>query len=113
MGRPRKTPTNEQATQAEQLAAIGVSDADIASVMGVSEATLKNYLADRLKTGRAKGRTKIGKAMFDAALAGNVSAQVWWSKNQMGWRDQPADINSSRKLERRPLKVIPKSDRDG
>lgn len=88
MARPRRTLSESQQRQAESMAACGLADDDIAMVLGVSESTLKKYAKAVLKVGRAKGRARMGKAMFDAGLSGNVTAQIWWSKNQMGWSDK-------------------------
>lgn len=86
-GRPkRETRLDEQ--QVEYLASIGVTDADIAILAGVSESTVRRRFDTQLKTGRVSLRTRLRKAMVDSALSGNVTMQIWLSKQFLGMRDK-------------------------
>jgi hypothetical protein len=37
--------------------------------------------------GRAKAHGKIGKTLFDKAMAGDTGSLIWWTKTQMRWAE--------------------------
>lgn len=80
-------PSQEIAEHVAKLAGYGVSDADIASLIGVSIPTLKKYYIDKLQIGKARANVEVGKALYQKAVDGDTQAGIWWSKTQMGWRD--------------------------
>jgi hypothetical protein len=37
--------------------------------------------------GKAKANAQVGKGIFQKAMAGDTTAQIWWSKTQMRWAE--------------------------
>jgi hypothetical protein len=74
-GRPKVRVDNELRRRVAVLAAGGMTQAVIADVVGLSEPTLRQYFFAELHEGKAAKRAEVIEAMFEAAKAGNVTAQ--------------------------------------
>lgn len=65
----------------------GLSNVDIAKKLGVSETTLQNWrkrspkVDKALKIGREAANYMVENALMKNALKGNVTAQIYWLKN--------------------------------
>lgn len=65
----------------------GLSNDDIAANLGISVATLGNWkrrspkVANALKVGREAANIMVENALMKKALSGNVTAQIYWLKN--------------------------------
>lgn len=65
----------------------GINNEDIAGNLGISVATLGNWkrrspkVANALKIGREAANIMVENALMKKALAGNVTAQIYWLKN--------------------------------
>jgi hypothetical protein len=76
--------------QAEELAGYGLTNAQIASVLGMAERTMRQKKADSdeldaaLTRGRAKAAGVVGKALFLKAKEGDVAAIRWWEMTRQG-----------------------------
>ena len=97
----------------EQLAARGLGPYQIARALGVSWDTINRNkkrnteFAESLKRGKAKGLAQVTNSLFKSANDGNVTAQIFYLKNQDPevWSDRQevnhnlhlADILSSAK----------------
>ncbi len=75
----------------ERLAEQGLTLEQIASSLGVSYSTLNRRkqetedLEEALKRGREKGIAKVTNALFENAMSGNVTAQIFYLKCRAGW----------------------------
>jgi hypothetical protein len=82
--------TPDMIRQAEELAGYGLTSAQIASVLGMAERTLRQKKADSeefdaaLTRGRAKAAGVVGKALFLKAKEGDVAAIRWWEMTRQG-----------------------------
>lgn len=89
-GRPSVKITAEMLRQAEELAGYGLSQPQIAAVLGFSERTLRERKADNeafsaaLARGKAKAAGAIGKALYKRATDGDVPAIRWWEMTRDG-----------------------------
>lgn len=88
-GRPAFVPTPEERKQAEALSGYGVPIDQIAALVrdGIHVDTLRAHFAEELKSGKAKANARVGKTLFEQAMAGNTAAAIWWSKTQMKWAE--------------------------
>jgi hypothetical protein len=81
------------ADQIEELARAGLSVAQIAGSLRVSETTLRNRLRDKkafqlaLEKGRADSVEKVSNKLFESAMSGNVTAQIFFLKCRAGWKE--------------------------
>lgn len=69
------------------MAAIGVPQGAISLALGVSEPTLRKYFGEELATGRIKTIAKVADSLVRQALAGNITAAIFFLKTQGGWKE--------------------------
>lgn len=76
--------------QTEELAGYGLSAAQIAAVLGISETTFharkqdSAAFSEALERGKAKAAGIVGKALFLRAKDGDVAAIRWWEMTRQG-----------------------------
>lgn len=74
--------------QAARMAHAGMTDAEIASELSISVATLYNWMSDRpdfleaIRSAKHAPDERVKRSLFDQALAGNTTAQIFWLKNR-------------------------------
>ncbi|MEO5326965.1 MAG: hypothetical protein H7829_01845 [Magnetococcus sp. THC-1_WYH] len=85
-----------------RLIGLGVPVEQIGSLVGdgISETTLRNHFSSEILKGQALANSKIAESLFEQAMSGNVTAQIWWTKARMGWREQPQQVEVSNNVER-------------
>ena len=76
--------------QVEQLAAIGATQAEIASHLGVTEQTLHNRkgFLGVYKRGMVRGRLSLRHKQFNLAKGGDKTMLVWLGKQLLGQSDR-------------------------
>lgn len=81
-------------SRVEELAAQGLSQAEICLVLGISEDTLTRRkmdvaeVADAIKRGRAKAASEISNTLYMMAKGGDLGAIVWYEKTRRGLSDK-------------------------
>jgi len=96
MGRPKWIPDAEICARASEMASRGLTVAQIADCLGVSESTMYNkqeeYLEfmDSIKRGRSKGMEEITNALFEKAKAGDNTSMIFYLKtrDRENWGEQ-------------------------
>lgn len=89
MSRPRIPITEDQLRQIEAAAGLGLTEAMIARLVGHAPRTfrtkkgLRPDVSAALERGQAKAAAKVGKALFDKALKGDVPAITWWERTRL------------------------------
>lgn len=88
-GRKPFEPTDAERKQVEAMSGYGVPFEQIAALVreGIDIDTLRKYFKSELINGKAKANAQIGKGIYQKAMAGDTTAQIWWSKCQMGWKE--------------------------
>ena len=89
--------------QVENLASRGLGTTQIARAMGVSWDTIdrnRKRSADfegALKRGQAKGLAQVTNSLFTSATDGNVTAQIFYLKNQDAktWKDRVENVHAT------------------
>ena len=94
-GAPTKynTEMNEQVTK---LCLLGATEEELAKFFNVCQATITNWKREHpeflasIKEGRAEADAKVAKSLYQTALSGNTTAQIFWLKNRRSkeWRDK-------------------------
>ena len=109
-GRPSWIPNETSCNQVQEMASRGLTVAQIASCLGISETTLykkQNEYAefmDAIKRGRAEGINQVSNALFEKAKQGNVTAMIYYLKtrDRENWgENQPEPLK-----EIPPMKII-------
>ena len=88
-GRKPFIATDVERRQVEAMSGYGVPFEQIAALVrdGIDIDTLRKYFSPELINGKAKANAQVGKGIFQKAMAGDTTAQIWWSKCQMGWKE--------------------------
>ena len=88
-GRKPFVATDVERRQVEAMSGYGVPFEQIAALVrdGIDIDTLRKYFSPELINGKAKANAQIGKGIFQKAMAGDTTAQIWWSKTQMKWAE--------------------------
>jgi len=95
-GRPPFEITPELLAKVEMLASQGLTQTQIASVIGCALSTImdkkKNYteFSEAIKRGQAKGIAKITNKLFQRASEGDNTAMIFYLKNRdpENWKDR-------------------------
>lgn len=96
MGRGKKHQvTDETRDRVRMLKCCGVTNAMVASVLGISEDTLERYYRDELAHGLADATSRIAGTLYQKALSGDTTAMIFWLKTRGGWRETVQNINLS------------------
>ena len=96
VGRPKKEVDSKILGN---LASIGCTIEECASVMGVSARTLRRNYAEIIDQNREKGKASLRKKMFDKAIKkDNTHMQIWLSKNYLGMKDRTVNENINEPL---------------
>ena len=95
-GRPSSAYRPEFAAQAERLCRLGLTEEELAHAFDVDATTIRNWMRAHpeflrsLKAGRVEADSAVASALYDKALSGDVTAQIFWLKNRRPdqWRDR-------------------------
>src|SRR4030095_3790800 len=70
------------------MAGYGISETDIARVIGVPVATLRKWYPEELATGQVKANSQVAQSLFEKAIgngSGSVTAAIFWLKVRARW----------------------------
>lgn len=79
------------------MAVAAVPQKRIAKALEISVNTLEKHFSDELTEGADKLNAQVVGALFKSAIEGNVSAQIFWLKTRLGWRE--IDLNIGNKID--------------
>ena len=85
--RPPHKRTDEEAEVVRMMAAVGISQENIAKVIGIDIKTMTKYYREELDTAWIKANAKVGGAMYNKAIGGDVQAQKYWMGCRAGWKE--------------------------
>ncbi len=95
MGRKVFVPSGEQRKNVETLAGLGIRHEDICLLVicpktkkPIDDKTLRKHFRAELSTGVVKANAKASQCLLANVEAGNVTAQIWWTKARMGWSEK-------------------------
>jgi hypothetical protein len=85
----RDRPNDEDRRTVEMMAAIGTTQENIARCVGggVDIKTLVKYYREELDTAGIKACAKVGGAMYNKAIGGDVQAQKYFLGCRAGWKE--------------------------
>ena len=91
MARPTKEPTDEQRKQVQTLAGYGLSQEQIARMLGLHRNTLKKHCAKELEMGKDMAYTQALNSLFSNIKKGKEASIFFYLKTQAGWREKPPE----------------------
>ena len=99
-GMPPHKPTEITLKRARLLAGYRVPKEQIALIIGVNTDTLEKYYGDEMRKGIANTNRRVVKALLQNALNGDTTAQIWWTKAQLGWSERKDDKDKDETIAR-------------
>jgi hypothetical protein len=85
MARPRKEIDEDKL---EQLASLGLSNAEIAAVLDVSPDTIERNYRETLDWGRNKRNASLRRKQYEVAMSGNPTMLIWLGKQFLDQKDK-------------------------
>jgi hypothetical protein len=79
--------TEETRKTAENGAGLGLPHAMIATLLGITENTLRRRYRKELDSGKAKATVSVLQTLYKRCIGGSDTAIIWWTKTQLGWRE--------------------------
>ena len=89
-GRPRKIAPNDEVkiSQIEAMAGYGLTNDQIAAMIGVSTGTLERNFLRHIHAGRAKGVLAVAQNLYKRAVQGDNIASMFYLRSRAGWSDR-------------------------
>jgi hypothetical protein len=87
-GRPTHQPTDQTRKQVAMLSGFGLTLENVARVIGIDYKTLMKHYAEEVELGKAQVQAQVVSALFQNIKNGNVAAQIFWCKTQLGWKEK-------------------------
>jgi DNA-binding XRE family transcriptional regulator len=88
MSNPKHQPTAEQRKTVKAMIGYGITQADIATVIGIDPKTLRLHYPEEIARGAVEANAQVAQSLFQAATKGkNMTAAIWWSKTRMAWKE--------------------------
>lgn len=87
-GRKAHEATEANKRVVERGKAAGLTDEEIASVMGISSDTLVKYYGKELLESKQKVIMAVGAKVVQKALGGDNACMFFYLKTQAGWREK-------------------------
>lgn len=84
------------AEKVQGLAQYGIPYEQIALYVDLSVPTLRKLYKRELEKGSIIANAKVGEKLYQSCMEGNTTAQIFWLKTRVGWREtQKIDMTSS------------------
>lgn len=80
-------PTEDQRNTVSAMAAYGIPQKEICSVIGISWETLLKHYRTELDTASAKANSKIAQRLYQKALDGDTASMIFWLKTRARWAE--------------------------
>lgn len=86
-GRKPYKPTDEQRAFVSIGIAGGFRIEDVAGALKIDTKTLRKHFPDEVRHAKTVRNVRIVSALYKSAEEGNVTAQIYLTKTQLGWRE--------------------------
>lgn len=80
-------PTEALREQVRKFASCGTNQEDIGKALGIAANTLAKYYRKELDEAEVNANGAVAGALYDLAIKGNVTAQIFWLKTRARWRE--------------------------
>lgn len=86
-GSPGFDPGHAQATQVEQMIALGASTVDVAAILRIEPKLLEKYYAYEIETAQGRINQRVAKIALQSALSGDTDMVKFWLSRRAGWKE--------------------------
>tara|TARA_R110002167_G_scaffold233613_1_gene438822 strand:- start:12 stop:383 length:372 start_codon:yes stop_codon:yes gene_type:complete len=110
VGAPEFEPTTEERDTVRMMVAMGITQADIARTIrekGIDVKTLNKHFSTQIETAKALANAKVGGAMFEKAIGGDVQAQKYWLGCKAGWKETSVSETTGDLTSRVEINFVP------
>jgi DNA-binding NarL/FixJ family response regulator len=77
--------------QVESMAAVGVTQVQIATLLGISDETFRKYYGEIFNRAKVQAVGMVASTLFKRATEGkDLAAAIFYLKAQGGWRETPS-----------------------
>jgi hypothetical protein len=107
MARPSHKPDASHRRQVEALAGFGITEAEIAGLIGIDAKTLRKHYRHELDFGHTKANAKVAENLFRKATGDgreSVTAAIFWLKARARWKE--ISINEHSGIDGRPIEQV-------
>lgn len=87
-GRKPFEPTDDQRRTVTDMAAVGITQEQIALFLDIDDNTLRKHFRRELDIAALEANVKVAKSLYVKAISGDIGAAVWWTKTRMGWKEK-------------------------
>lgn len=102
MAAKSKKPTDEQRKQIQTLAGFGLTQEQIARVLGMHRETLRKHALEDFERGKDLALTQAVQSLFANIKKGKEASIFFYLKTQHRWREIPKDDEPNRSGAERP-----------
>jgi DNA-binding MurR/RpiR family transcriptional regulator len=81
------------------LARIGCTHQEIATIVGISQATLRRRAKDEIAKGYDEMRMSLRRWQYEKAKSGNVAMLIWLGKQYLGQTDRNEETHKAEIIE--------------
>lgn len=89
-GRPTHRPEDAKRSQVETMAGLGITEEDIARVIGICPKTLRRHYRAELDSAHIKANAAVAQSLYKKALSDgsqSVTAAIFWLKTRARWKE--------------------------
>ena len=87
-GRPSRVWTEAEKQAVRLMAIAGIAHKSIAQAIKTDDETLRKYFKEDLENAADQANSSVVGALYKNAIGGNVTAQIFWCKTKLGWREK-------------------------
>lgn len=101
-GRHPHEPTADTRRQVRELAAFGLTNKQIGSVMNISGPTVSKHYEDELEQGKSVAIAQVARTLFKEATKNekpNITAAIFYLKSQAGWNDRADSLGKKEQMD--------------
>ena len=88
-------PNDEDRKKVINFSSVGVPQADICKVIGITEKTLRKYYREELDTSAINANAQVAGWLFGQCKQGNTTAMLFWLKTRAKWRETDSPMSDS------------------
>lgn len=88
MPMPPHSPTDKDRRTVEAMIAYGITQEQVAAVIGVDKKTLIKYYREELDTAKAKAVAAVAEMLYQQCKKGNTTAMIFYLKTQGRWNER-------------------------